>query len=509
MTESKQAIRRRDKSIRIGGFGKWDGAWRSGMVSRIVEAAQFQPVDHTAGDPRRWLALPVLLTGAFLPILDFNVVNLALPAIRQNLGATSSQVQFVISAYAATYAIFLITGGRLGDLFGRRWLFLLGVAGFTIASLLCGVAPSPAFLIAARIFQGLTATAMAPQVLASIRVLFPRGEQGRALGLYGATFGLANICGQLLGGVLVSFRPLGLAWQAIFLINVPIGVAALVGGLLFLRDSRAQHAQKLDVGGVILLSVTLGLLVYPLVEGRGAGWPIWIIAMLAASPFALAVFARYEARLSSRGGDPLVALSLFRNSTFAIGLVIALAFYMLSSFYLTFAVYLQNGLHATPLAAGLANLPFATGFFVASLVSSHVMQLLAARTLTLGFALQVLGFGTVMLAVADILPQGLELGLACAGLGFGTVMPSIIKSVIGSLDPQHAGLASGIMISTFQIGAALGVAIIGGIFYGALGDGQELAAYAHAFVLALGCNVALLALGGLLSLWLPASCATD
>src|SRR5581483_4000400 len=183
--------------------------------------------------------------------------------------------------------------------------------------------------------------------------------------------------------------------------------------------------------------------------------------------------------------------------------VMALAFYMLSSFYLTFAVYLQNGLHQTPMAAGLATLPFATGFFVASLVSSYVMRYLGVRTLTLGFALQVVGFGIVMLSVAKAFPQSLDVGLICAGLGFGTVMPSVIKAVIGRLPQHHAGLASGIMISTFQIGAALGVAIIGGVFYSALGDRQDPAAYAYAFVLALGCNVALLAIGGLLSLWLP------
>jgi EmrB/QacA subfamily drug resistance transporter len=447
--------------------------------------------------------LPVLLTGAFLPILDFNVVNLALPAIRKDLGATSSEVQFVISAYAATYAVFLITGGRLGDLFGRRRMFLAGVVGFTIASVLCGVAWSPAILVAGRILQGLTATAMAPQVLASIRVLFPAAEQGRALAFYSATFGLANICGQVLGGVLVSSQPFGLAWQAIFLINVPIGLAAFVGGLVFLSDSRAERAQRLDVGGVILLSLTLGLLVYPLVEGRESGWPAWIVAMLAASPLALMAFTGFEARLSQRGGDPLVALHLLRNGAFATGLVMALAFYMLSSFYLTFAIYLQNGLHASPLEAGLATLPFAVGYFVSSLASSYVMQWLGVRALTLGFLLQVIGFGVVMLAAGKILPQSLTIGLICGGLGFGIVMPSVIKAVIGSIDQRHAGLASGIMLSTFQIGAALGVAIIGGVFYGALGTRQAPDAYAHAFTLALGCNVALLALGGVLSLLLP------
>lgn len=473
------------------------------MTTETADTLRFNHAGHAMGDPRRWLALPVLLTGAFLPILDFNVVNLALPAIRQDLGATASEMQFVISAYAATYAVFLITGGRLGDLFGRRRMFLGGVAGFTIASVLCGIAWSPPVLVAGRILQGLTATAMAPQVLTSIRVLFPAAEQGRALGYYGATFGLANICGQVLGGVLVSAHPFGLAWQAIFLINVPIGLAAFIGGLLFLTDLRAQHAKRIDIGGVILLSLTLGLLVYPLIQGRETGWPIWIVAMLLASPLMLGAFVRFEANLSARGGDPLVALHLLRNSDFVIGLVMALAFYMLSSSYLTFAVYLQNGLHESPLTAGLATLPFAVGFFFASLVSSYVMQWLGVRTLTLGFALQVVGFGVVMLSVGGALPQSLAIGLACGGLGFGTVMPSVIKAVIGSINSHHAGLASGIMISTFQIGAALGVATIGGVFYSLLGVHPDADDYAHAFTIGLGCNVALLALGGWLSLWLP------
>ncbi|WP_225713953.1 MFS transporter [Bradyrhizobium semiaridum] len=473
------------------------------MTSETAETAHIHEAGDAAADPRRWLALPVLLTGAFLPILDFNVVNLALPAIRDNLGASASEVQFVISAYAATYAVFLITGGRLGDLFGRRRMFLTGVAGFTIASVLCGIAWSPTMLVAGRILQGLAATVMAPQVLASIRVLFPAAEQGRALGFYGATFGLANICGQVLGGVLVSAHPFGLAWQAIFLINVPIGLLAFIGGLVFLTDSRAVKAQRLDLGGVVLLSLTLGLLVYPLIEGRESGWPAWIVAMLLAAPLMLSAFVRFEARLSARGGDPLVALDLLRNSDFMIGLVMALAFYMLSSFYLTFAVYLQSGLHQSPLAAGLATLPFATGFFLASLASSYVMQRLGVRALTLGFAFQVVGFGAVMLAVGGALPRGLDAGLLCGGIGFGIVMPSVIKAVIGNIDPRHAGLASGMMISTFQIGAALGVAIIGGVFYSLLGPRPGADDYAHAFTIALGCNVALLALGGWLSLWLP------
>lgn len=472
------------------------------MRARGSRRVTFQETGQSAGDPRRWPALAVLLTGAFLPVLDFNVVNLALPAIRQDLGASPGEIQFVISAYAATYAVLLITGGRLGDLFGRRRMFMFGIAGFTLASLLCGLAWSAPILIAGRVLQGLAATMMAPQVLASIRVLFPASEQGTALALYGAIFGLANICGQLLGGFLVSAHPLGFAWQAIFLINLPIGVAALIGAVFVLGESRAEHARRLDLGGVVLLSVTLVLLVYPLVEGRETGWPAWMIAMLAACPVALLAFIRFEAGVSTRGGDPLVTLSLFRDSSFAGGLVMALAFYMLSSFYLTFAVYLQSGLHRSPIEAGIATLPFAIGYFISSLISSPVMQRLGVRALTLGFVLQILGFGAAILAVDQVLPNGLAFSLLVAGTGFGIVMPSVIKAVLGSVDQAHAGLASGVVISTLQIGAALGVATIGGVFYSILGTEQSVSAYAHAFTVALGCNVALLALCALLSHWL-------
>ena len=472
-------------------------------MSTLDPARHIPSLSLPTSDPRRWLALPVLLTGAFLPILDFNVVNLALPSIRQSLGATSAEIEFVISAYAATYAVFLITGGRLGDLFGRKRMFVTGVAGFTLASALCGLAPSAGALIVARILQGLTATIMAPQVLASIRVLFPPAEQGRALALYGATFGMGNICGQVLGGALVSLHPWGFTWQAIFLINVPIGLVAFAGGLAFLRDSRAEQAQRLDVGGVVLLSVALSLLVYPLVEGRETHWPMWIVAMLVAAPIAFALFVRFETRLAASGRSPLVDFGLFRETGFAVGVAMAFTLYTLSSFYLTFSVYLQAGLQRSPLQAGLAMLPYAIAYFLASLASAQVMLRLGKFALTVGFALQVVGFGVALLAVAGTLSSGLYIGLAIAGLGFGTVMPLAIKAVIGGVAPKHAGLASGIVISTFQIASALGVAIIGGVFYSELDAGRGVVAFAHALTVALGCNVALLAMGGVLSLFLP------
>jgi EmrB/QacA subfamily drug resistance transporter len=458
--------------------------------------------------PRRWLALVVLLTGAFLPILDFTIVNLALPSIRQSLKASSSEVQFVISAYAATYAVMLITGGRLGDLLGRKRMFITGVAGFTIASVICGFATSPKILIAGRILQALMATVMAPQVLASIRILFSGREQTRALGLYGATFGLANICGQLLGGFLVSAHPFGFTWQAIFFVNVPIGIAAFIGGVLLLEENRSAHAKRLDIPGVLLLSLTLGCLVYPLIEGRESGWPLWMIGMLLVCCIAFYGFIRLETKLSVDNSDPLVEISLFRNRRFSIGVVMGLVFYMLSAFYLTFSVYLQGGLHRSPLQAGFAMLPFAVTFFLGSSASSYIARYLGIYALPAGFALQVIGFGAVT-ACARYQLSGLGAGLACAGIGFGVVMPGVIRAIIGDVDERHAGMASGIVMTTLQIGSALGVAIVGGVFYSALGTQTSIHAYSHAFSNALACNVGLLACGGALSLWLPRENRTD
>jgi predicted MFS family arabinose efflux permease len=301
----------------------------------------------------------------------------------------------------------------------------------------------------------------------------------------------------------VAAQPFGFSWQAIFLINVPIGLAAFVGGLLFLGDSRADHTQKLDLSGVVWLSVTLILLVYPLVEGRELQWPLWIVAMLICSPLSFLAFVQVERRVAERGGAPLVDMSLFRAPGFAIGVGMALVFYTLSAFYLTFSIYLQRGLHLSPLAAGLQTLPLGVGYFLASFASAPLMRWLGPRALTAGFVVQVLGFAAVILAVSGLWDGGCSAGLAVAGAGFGVVMPSVIKAVVGGVDPRHAGLASGVVMSTFQVGSALGVAVIGGVFFSTLGDGRDLAAYAQAFAKALSCNIALLAFGGLLSFWLP------
>src|SRR5471030_1131045 len=234
-------------------------------------------------DPRRWAALAVLLTGAFLAPLDFFIVNVAMPSITSGLHATAADVQLVISGYAVVYAVCLITGGRLGDIFGRKSIFLVGLAGFAVASALCGLAWSPTSLIAGRLLQALAAAAMAPQALASVHALFPARERGRALSIYGITLGLSSIAGQLLGGALVAADIDGFGWRLIFLINLPIAVATFVAAIPLLRETRGATRPRLDLVGVSLSAAALTALVLPLIEGREQGWPWWMIIMLAAS----------------------------------------------------------------------------------------------------------------------------------------------------------------------------------------------------------------------------------
>jgi len=269
-----------------------------------------QAAAAATSDSRRWLALAVLLTGTLLPPLDFFIVNVALPAIRTDLQASSDVSQLVISVYAAAYAVTLILGGRLGDLYGRKRVFIGGMLGFGVASAWCGLAPSPGVLVVGRLLQGMSAAIMAPQSLASIHAIFPASEKNRALSLYGATIGLASVGGQLLGGVLVSTNPWGLGWRSVFLINLPIIVFAVPAALVLLRESRVERSVRLDVPGALLLAAGLLALVVPLIEGREHHWPWWCIALLILSMPLLLAFWRYEKAQELAGRTPLVLPSL-------------------------------------------------------------------------------------------------------------------------------------------------------------------------------------------------------
>jgi MFS family permease len=455
-------------------------------------------------DTRRWVAFAVLLVGAFLPPLDFFIVNVALPSMQGSLNASAGELQLVISGYAAAYAVFLITGGRLGDLFGRRRIFLMGISGFGLASVVCGLATSPAMLIVGRVLQGLSAAAMAPQGLASIHALFPVHERSRALGIYGATVGLAAVIAQSIGGALISADMFHLGWRIIFLINLPVIAAVLIAGLPLLPDARGHSTAPIDWVGVLLCAVTLGLLIVPLVEGRELGWPWWAYAMLIASPGAGYCFWRYEMAHARRGGVPLISSELVRMPGMISGLTGVLFFYVVSAFFLVFSVYLQSALGVDPLATGLVFLPCGIGFLIGPLTTPLAIRVFGSWVPAIGMLLEVAGCLYLAALVADApaqMPAQLPLMVAAGLVGFGQgwALPTLVRAVIDRAPTTGSGMIAGITNSALQISAALGVAVIGGVFFSVAGASPTPTSMATALIAAMLCIAVSLAISAIIS----------
>jgi MFS family permease len=471
--------------------------------------AAAQPNDNASLlDTNRWAALAVLLTGSILAPLDFFIVNNAMPAITKGLGATAADVQLVISGYAVIYAVFLITGGRLGDIYGRKSVFMIGLGGFALASALCGLAWSPRALIGARLLQAFTAAAMAPQALASVHALFPSHERGRALGIYGVALGLSSILGQLLGGALVGADIGGFGWRLIFLINVPIAALTILAAVPLVRETRGAHRPKLDFGGVVLSSLALGSFVVPLVEGRERGWPWWSIALLLTTPFFVEAFRRYEIRLAKAGGDPLVTIGVFQSPGLLRGVGATMTLYAIATFFLTYSIWLQSALGLTAWQAGLWILPFSIGFLIASTFSATIGRWLGMAAPSLGFALATVGSIATALVVAHF-PAGamppwplIMPALALIGFGMGLTIPTMVRVIVERVEPHHAGLVGGLFNSTLQVSAAVSIAVIGGLFFTVLGGRSDPAAVTHAFTVALLAIAACHAGGALLAIGL-------
>src|SRR5260221_6263584 len=422
--------------------------------------------------PRRWLTVGILLLAGFMTLLDVSIVNIAIPSIQRNLGASYADVQWALAGFTLAYALVLITGGRLGDTFGRKRLFLIGVAGFTLMSALCGAAQSPGQLIAFRVVQGAMGGIMIPQVLAVIQVTFPPAERIKALAGFGVTAGLGTVSGPLLGGLLIQSNMLGLDWRTIFLTNIPVGIAALSASAVLVRESRAPNPPKLDPVGVGLISAALLLLLYPLVQGRQLGWPAWTFASMAASVPMLAAFVGYERIKAPRDGSPLAQLRLFGQRAFSGGIAIAITVFLGgTSFTLSLTLFLQIGLGFSPLHAGLTFLPFSGGVLLASgaaigprfgrgVTMTGALVMAAAMA---GLILIVRHYGQAV-TTTDLLP-----GLIAAGLGTGTVLAPLADILLAGVRKEDAGSASGVFNTSIQLGASIGVAVIGVIFFGLLG----------------------------------------
>ncbi len=310
-------------------------------------------MEHSLSRERRGLpGLPVLLLGGFVTVFDLFVVNVAAPVIQRQFAADFAGIGLIVAGYELAFGVLLIAGGRLGDRFGRRRLFSLGMLGFTLSSLLCGLAGSLGLLIAARILQGATAALLFPQIYALMRVLYAPQQRRRAFAWLGMTLGLAAIFGQILGGFIIEANLFGSGWRMIFLINLPIGAMALWAARR-IPESRVAQAQRLDGVGLWLAATGLSLLLLPLLEGPARGWPWWIAPMLALAMLTLWGFLRWERRLAQRGDDAVLDPALFRQAGFAPGMAVVLAIYATaSSFFLCFALLLQAGAGLTPFQAG-------------------------------------------------------------------------------------------------------------------------------------------------------------
>ena len=428
------------------------------------------PAAAVVARPNR-IALLVMLSGTFMAVLDFFIVNVAIPSIQHELHATSGALQLIVIGYGLANAAALITGGRLGDIHGRRRLFMIGIGLFTLASAACGVAPNTETLIAARIAQGVASALLQPQVLAMLGILFSGVERQRAFAAYGLALGLAAASGQLIGGLLIDANLGGLGWRACFLINVPIGLAALLLSPRVLPPLRGQATSRLDLPGMALIAIALTTAVFPLAQGRDEGWPLWSFLCLGAALPLLALFWRHQRSLAANGGQPLVAPALMAHKPFVLGLLVTLVFYASNaSFYFVLALYLQQGLGLAPLSSGLVFTTLAVGFFAASMASPWFARRLGRHAIFAGAL--VLAAGHALLYVA--LPQlhAATVGwmlpvLLIQGGGLGVVMAPLVAVVLSGLPQQHAGVASGVMATMQQVGNALGVALIGVLYYGA------------------------------------------
>jgi len=419
---------------------------------------------------RSWSALAVLMTGTFMFVLDFFIVNVALPSIQQSLRAGEGAIEWIVAGYAISTAVLLVTGGRLGDQFGRRRVFAAGLAVFVVTSAACALAPDPAVLVAARILQGVGAALMAPNILAILGVVYSGPARVRAISVYGMVMGLAAVSGQLIGGVLIRTDLGGLGWRAIFWINVPLGVAALVASPRLVPESRASQGSRFDLAGVALITACLVAVVLPLVDGRQEGWPAWSwIALGASLPLAIA-FGAHQRRKAARGGVPLLSPGVFASWPLRAGLITQTAFWcQQAASYLVIGLYLQQGRGLSPLAAGAVFAFLAAGYLLTSFQAPALTVRFGRRVIAAGAVLGAAGDGALYLAAGHGGPVALLYpGLVLLGAGQGLCITPLTTTVLAHADPASAGSVSGALSTAQQVGNSIGVAVTGVLFFGAV-----------------------------------------
>ena len=423
---------------------------------------------------KRTIALVIVALAFVMDLLDSTIVNIAIPSIKSNLAASYSAIQWIVAGYSLAFALLLVTGGRMGDVFGYKKLFLIGIGGFTLASLLSGVSVNSGMLIAARVLQGAMAALMVPQVMSLMQVMYKPSERGGINGLFGGLGGLAATLGPVVGGLLIKANTFNLDWRPIFLINVPIGLFGFVAAVKYLPNGKSSHPLKLDFIGTFIIMVALLLLVFPLIQGRELDWPTWSFVMLIVSAPLFGLFIWWQRHKAATDGSPLILPSLFRNISFGVGLSVNLIFEMaMIGFFLTFGLLLQIGLGFSPVHAAITGIPLAIGIgLTMATLGKNVIPKLGRYSLSLGTVVMALG---VALVLGVISHYGLGLhswqaipGLLTMGIGMGLVFGALFAAVLNGVDPRHAGSASGTLNAVQQLGGVIGVAVVGVIFFGQL-----------------------------------------
>ena len=422
-------------------------------------------------------AAALVLGAAFMLLADTSIVNLAVPSIQRELAASVPDVQLMVAGYQVAYAVLLITGGRLGDLWGRQRMFAVGAASFTLASLACGLAQGPEQLIAGRVWQGLSASLLYPQVIATLHLAVAPERRARAFAWLGAVVSSATIAGPIIAGLLIAADVAGSGWRPIFLVNVPVGVVLVALAPRLVPENRGRRS-RLDLAGTLTVVVLLTALMVPLTIGRDAGWPAWGWALLLCVPPLAGLFLWLEAALERRGSAPLLRPGLWADPGFRLGLALYLVFFAgVVPFFLYYSIVLQFGLGYSTLAAAAAMVPYAVGTTIVSLRSAwFVATFTAPRTILAGCLVCAAG-SVALLATVAANDSGERLALAMTpamfltGLGLGLVIGPLLGFVLSGVHTDDSGAVSGLLSTAQQIGASVGVALLGLAFFrGFTGD---------------------------------------
>ena len=427
--------------------------------------------------PRTWIGFAAVLAAMIMNLLDSTIVNVAAPAIQSDLGLSDSALEWIAAAYTLAIAVGLMTGGRLGDRFGRKQMLMIGLIAFVTTSVACAVAWSPEALVTARVLQGLSAALVTPQCFGLIREIFGPANMGKACAALGPVIGLSTVAGPAVAGLLMDWNVLGTGWRALFLINVPIGVFALLVGARVLPAGRRSDTVRLDARGTVLLAVVAFLLVFPIVDGRTLGWPAWIFGVLAAAVPMLALFVAQQRRRVASGRSPLFETSVLRKRSYVSGVVFVLVFFAaIVGFGLTVGLFLQLGLGFSPLKAALLQVALSVGAFLGSGVGAWAATAVGRPILHVGLAIMAVGTLVLFFCLrgsgGDVGWLTLTPGLGVFGLGMGMIFVPLFSIVLGEIDDHEVGSASGLLESLQQLGASLGVAVLATLFFARFDGGH-------------------------------------